>query len=144
MRDTREEIRRLMIAVNRIDEAYYEILRTLGIKDRAFVLLYATADGKTYSQKKICAEWGIPRTTLNTIVQEYIAAGYIALAATGHKEKDIILTKKGKEYAERILTPVFDAEEKAIKPLLPTGIVELTEQLANSLKKEFSSIKKHK
>ena len=33
MHSNREEIRRLMIAINQIDEAYYKVLRTLGIKD---------------------------------------------------------------------------------------------------------------
>ena len=61
-----------MIAVNQIDELYYKILRTLGIKGNAFVLFYAIADGKPYSQKRICDEWAVPRTTINTIVQEYI------------------------------------------------------------------------
>ena len=45
-----------MIAIDQIDEAYYKVLRTLGIKDNAFVLFYAVADGKPYSQKRICDE----------------------------------------------------------------------------------------
>ena len=83
----REDIRRLMIAINRVDELYYQTLRTRGIKENAFVLFYAIADGKAYSQKRICQEWAIPRTTLNTIVQEYLRKGYLCLASTGGKEK---------------------------------------------------------
>lgn len=144
MQSTREKIRRLMIAIDKIDEAYYKALRTLGIKDNAFVLFYAIADGKSYSQKRICDEWSVPRTTLNTIVQEYVEKGYIRLLSTGHKEKEIVLTHKGKVFAEEILTPIFAAEEKAIKPFLKTMFVEQTEELAERLKNEFEQIPKGK
>ena len=89
MQANREKIRRLMIAIDQIDEAYYKALRTLGIKENAFVLFYAIADGRAYSQKRICEEWSVPRTTLNTTVQEYVGKGYIRLVGTGHKEKEI-------------------------------------------------------
>lgn len=131
-----------MIAINKIDEAYYKVLRTLGIKDNAFVLFYAIADGKSYSQKRICDEWSIPRTTLNTIVQKYIEKEYIHLVSTGHKEKEIVLTDTGKAFAEKFLTPIFIAEEKAIKPFLKTMFVEQTEELAKQIEFEFSQIKK--
>ena len=94
-----------MIAIDQIDEAYYKALRTLGIKENAFVLFYAIADGRAYSQKRICEEWSVPRTTLNTIVQEYVGKGYIRLVGTGHKEKQII--RKG------ILHAVSPKEETA-------------------------------
>ena len=140
MHSNREEIRRLMIAINQIDEAYYKVLRTLGIKDNAFVLFYAIADGKTYSQKSICYEWSIRRTTLNTIVQEYIKKGYINLVSTGRKEKEIVLTDTGKDFVEKILTPIFLAEEKAISSFIETSFVKQTEQFVEHLKSEFYQI----
>ena len=142
MQTNKEKIRRLMIAIDQIDEAYYKVLRTLGIKDNAFVLFYAIADGQSYSQKRICAEWSVPRTTLNTIVQEYVGKGYIRLVSTGHKEKEIVLTDSGKVFAEEILTPIFEAEEKAIEPFLKTMFVEQAEDLAERIKTEFNLIKK--
>lgn len=142
MQSNREKIRRLMIAIDKIDESYYKVLRTLGIKDNAFVLFYAIADGKPYSQKKICDEWSVPRTTLNTIVQKYVEKGYIHLVSTGHKEKEIVLTDAGKAFAEEILTPIFVAEEKAIEPFLKTMFVEQTEGLAKRINSEFNQIKK--
>lgn len=144
MQSNREKIRRLMIAIDQIDEAYYKVLRTLGIKDNAFVLFYAIADGNVYSQKRLCDEWSVPRTTLNTIVQEYVEKGYIRLLSTGHKEKEIVLTDAGKAFAEEILTPIFAAEEKAIEPFLKTMFVEQTEVLAERIKKEFKQIKTQK
>lgn len=140
MQTNREQIRRLMIAINQIDEAYYKVLRTLGIKDNAFVLFYAIADGKPYSQKRLCDEWSVPRTTMNTIVQSYVAKGYIRLIATGHKEKEIVLTDAGKAFVKEILTPVFAAEEKALAPFLKTKLVEQTEEMARQIQAEFEQI----
>lgn len=142
MQSNRERIRRLMIAIDQIDQAYYRALKTLGIKDNAFVLFYAIADGEVYSQKRICEEWSVPRTTLNTIVQEYVGKGYLRLVSTGHKEKELVLTEAGKAFAQEILTPIFAAEERAIQPLLQTGLVEQTEELAERIKREFHQIKK--
>ena len=139
--DSREKIRRLMIAVNQIDELYYKILRTLGIKGNAFVLFYAIADGKPYSQKKICDEWTVPRTTINTIVQEYIQKGLIRLVSSGHKEKEIKLTDSGRYFVNDIFAPIFLAEENAIKYFLETDLVEQTEKFTKILEKEFSQIK---
>lgn len=144
MQLNREKIRRLMITINKIDEAYYKALKTLDIKDNAFVLFYAIAEGKAYSQKKICDEWSIPRTTLNTIVQEYIKKGYIKFIPTGHKEKEIILTDTGKKFVKEALSPVFAAEEKAIEPFLQTMLVEQMENIAEQIQTEFSKFKKHK
>lgn len=144
MQSNREKIRQLMIAIDQIDEAYYKALRTLGIKGNAFTLFYAIADGKAYSQKKICDEWSVPRTTLNTIVQEYIGKGYIRLVSTGHKEKEIVLTNTGKVFVEEMLTPIFQAEEKAIEPFLKTMFVEEVEALSERIKIEFTQIEKLK
>lgn len=140
MQSNREKVRRLMIAIDKIDQAYYEILRTLGIKENAFVLFYAIADGKPYSQKSICDEWSVPKTTLNTIVQEYIRKGYIRLVSTGHKEKEIVLTDTGKSFVKEVLSPIFLAEEKAIEPFLKTMYIEETEDFAKRITTQFKLI----
>lgn len=141
MADSRTKIHRLMIAVNRIDELYYRLLRTLSVKDNTFVLLYAISDGRSHTQKQICDEWLIPRTTLNTVVNECVQAGYIRLVARGNKEKEIVLTDSGKEFACSILTPIFAAEERAMEPFLEQGLVEQLESFTERLDGEFQRMK---
>ena len=48
--------------------------------------------------------------------------------------------RSGKGYAQEILTPVFEAEEKAIGPFLKTMLVEQTEDLAREIKSEFDKL----
>ncbi|MBS5149733.1 MAG: MarR family transcriptional regulator [Butyricicoccus pullicaecorum] len=120
MNDTRTEIRRLMITLNKIDGIYYLIAKKLGIKDNMLSLLYALSDGKSHSQKQICEEWLIPRTTINTVVKECINSGYVTLTATGKKEKNIELTDAGKTFTQQLLAELFEMEDAAIKETIET------------------------
>ena len=66
----RAYINRLWACTNIIDGLYYQCARTLGLKDNALALFYALADGQPHSQKQICEEWLIPKTTVNTVIRE--------------------------------------------------------------------------
>lgn len=114
MKNYRSEIRRLMIALNKIDGIYYMIAKKEGTKENMLSLLYALSDGKPHSQKQICEEWLIPRTTINTVVKECINNGYVTLSATGTKEKIIELTNSGQEYTKKLLAELFEMEDSAI------------------------------
>ena len=82
--------------------------RKLGIKDNTLALLYALDDGAPHSQIEICRQWMIPKTTLNTIVQECIRKGYAELVSAAHtKEKHILLTPAGRQAAEEALRPLY-------------------------------------
>lgn len=140
METSRDKIRRMMMAINRIDEVYYSALRTLGMKDNMFILFYAISDGKPYSQKRICKDWSVPRTTLNTIVQECIKKDLITLVSQGHKEKEILLTEKGKLFSDNLLMPIFHAEETAIKPFLEKSLLEELECFTNHLESAFEQM----
>jgi len=110
----RQEIRELMIASNMLDGIYARMARKLGIKDNTLALLYALDDGAPHSQIEICRQWMIPKTTLNTIVQECIRKGYAELVSAAHtKEKHILLTPAGRQAAEEALRPLYAMEERA-------------------------------
>ncbi|MBS5145185.1 MAG: MarR family transcriptional regulator [Butyricicoccus pullicaecorum] len=115
MNNTRTEIRRLMIALNKIDGIYYLIAKKSGTKENMLSLLYALSDGKSHSQKQICEEWLIPRTTINTVVKECINSGYVTLTSTGKKEKNIELTDAGKTFTQKLLAELFEMEDAAIQ-----------------------------
>ena len=68
MEDKEVQIRRIMLSLNRIDEIYYRWGRKVGIKENLLALLYALSDGGHYTQKQICEEWLIPKTTIITLI----------------------------------------------------------------------------
>lgn len=117
--DNSDALRSLLIAINKIDGMYYLCSRKLGIKYTTLTLLYAIGDRKSHSQKKICDDWLIPKTTLNTIVKDMVNAGYITLSAENHsREKEIRLTDLGHIYSETLVKHFTDSEQIAIEKSL--------------------------
>lgn len=107
-------VRKILIGVNRTDGIYYRFASRIGIKENALGLFYALSDGKPHSQKEICDEWMIPRSTLNTIVKEYAENGYIRLEKSVRaKEKILLLTEKGRKYTSAWMDRLFSTEQEA-------------------------------
>ncbi len=118
----REKIRRIMICVNVIDGIYDSIAKKTGVKESILTLLYALDDGAAHSQKEICEEWFIPKTTLNTVIREFVEKGYVTLNAGWRgngKEKQVCLTEAGRIFARDILNRVYDLEQRAMEKALP-------------------------
>lgn len=115
MKKYRDEICRVMIAVNEIDGVYYQWSRSQKLKINMLTVLYALNDGKSYTQQQLSNEWLIPKTTVNTIVKECIEKGYMEMERMeGTREKKLYLTEAGKKYADEALKEVYDAEEAAM------------------------------
>lgn len=148
MNKNREAIDRINRCMNRIDGLYYMASRKLGVKDNTLLLFYVLNDGKVHSQKEICEEWLIPRTTINTVVKEAVNKGYVRLENSGHtREKTIMLTEAGKTYADRLLQKVFAAEEQALERTLQEFSPELLkgmEAFTNCMQEEFEKELFHK
>jgi len=140
----REQIRKIMISVNIIEGIYAFAAKKIGIKESTLVLLYALDDEKYHSQIEISRDWLIPKTTLNTIIKECVENGYILLTSQkGVKEKCICLTPKGKQYADSILSLIYDLETKAYLKTLNDDTCEFSNAMilfANHLNDET---KKH-
>lgn len=146
MEDYREQLRLLTAAMNRVDGLYYQAARKLGIKDNTLALLYALDDGNFHSQKQICEEWLIPKTTINTIVRELEGQGYLVLEVEEHtREKTIRLTPEGKVYAGKVLKKVYEMEEWAMRdmkenhsPNFARDFIDFADCLKSSFDRYFS------
>ncbi len=140
----REEVRKIMICVNMIEGIYAMGAKRVGIKYNTLALFYALDDGRPHSQKEVCEQWLIPKTTVNTIVKECVEAGYIVLDTSQQtKEKEIRLTEKGREYAKPILMQFYEIERCAMQKTLaefPREFLQVIEQFTNNLKKEAEKL----
>ncbi|NLH62907.1 MAG: MarR family transcriptional regulator [Erysipelotrichaceae bacterium] len=106
----------LICTMNRLDGLYRIAARKKGIKINTLIFLRAINDGREHTQKTLCDEWLIPKTTLNTIVQECIENGYVSLVNMKHsKEKGICVTAQGKAYSDQMEAEILQAEKKAMK-----------------------------
>ncbi len=131
MKNMRETMRRLMIALNNIDETYCSDMSEIKVNESELWLMYALDDNEQHSQKQICEEWGFPKTTLNTAIKQAKAAGYLILNPIPGKrrEMNICLTEKGKEYAKKVLCPVYQAEEQALRKTINRYSIEFVDTL---------------
>lgn len=71
MKDYRQLARKSNIINYRTDQIYYDYERKHAISDSEVCLMYALDDGSLHSQKQICEDWHIPKTTLNTIIKQW-------------------------------------------------------------------------
>ena len=141
MPEDRALLDRFYLCTNKMDGLYYLTARRLGVKENAFALLYTLNGEGPRSQKQLSQELLIPKTTVNTIVKEYMDLGYVRLVPSGHsREKEVALTPAGQAYARKVLRSVYQAEEQALKRTLEQfspQFVEAVEALTEYLIQEF-------
>ncbi len=149
MDEIRRSVRRIIKASCIFEGAYDRISKDLGIKSSLLRLLYALDDGELHSQKQICEEWYFHKTTINTLIKQSQADGYVTLHAIPGKKRElhIQLTDDGRRYVRRMLESVYEAEDAALWETLRTCppefithleifVVNLRKALNNPVSKE--------
>lgn len=111
-------VRRLVLCINRIDGKYYDLARENSAGENEVAVLCTLADGGVHSQKSICEEWLIPKTTINTVVHKMLGEGLVRVTNHSGKEKMLALTDEGKTYADRTLAGMRAAELSAMQKTL--------------------------
>ena len=117
MEDPSVLARRLILAATRMDGAYYYFARHSGVPENQLALFYALSDGKPHSQKEICEDWLIPKTTIN-------------------------LTEAGRAYAQKTVSALCAAERAAAEQVVAkhgAGFVAAMEDFAAALWREYEA-----
>lgn len=146
MEDYRKQIRKIANAICEIDGAYYTLSKDAGVKENLFWLLYSLDDGEFHSQKQICEDWMLPRATVNTLIKECEASGYVTLQSIPGRKRElqICLTEAGTAYTRKALKDVYEAEENALNETLsrcsPSFISDL-ELFTVNLKTAFEKMR---
>lgn len=138
----KEAIRNIISSTCRIDGAYYYAARKSGIGENELNLLYMLDDGNEHPQHQLSAELMIPKTTISTVVKGLVEKGLIKLRANG-KENMLSLTEKGKEETAILLSPIYQAEERAMERVLEKydeDFVEAFSYLSDALCDEIGKI----
>ena len=102
-------------------------------------ILYALNDGENHTQREICVDWGLPKSTVNTVVSEMKQNGYIELEPIKGKRREmtILLTEKGKQYADTVLKDIYEKEAEVFSAFTTDdlGIPDRLENIVNLLKR---------
>ncbi len=81
------------------------------------VLEYIYENPEHCTQKKIVEGILSPKQSVNLVVKSFWEKGFLELREMpeDRRNKEILLTKSGKAYAEKILSPIYKADEEAIE-----------------------------
>ena len=142
MKEDRKYIDRMNLCMNQIDGLYYMAARKLGIKDNTLALFYVLNDGEPHTQKEICEEWLIPKTTVNTIVKKLQKEG-IVTADGSEKNKILTLTPYGEQYVKSALGMLYSAETSAMEHILNKYgdvFISAQEEYAEVLEKNLNRV----
>ena len=113
-----------LAAFNRLykemDEIYHIYAKKQGVSDAALWLMYSLYERDAgYTQRELCSAWHYPPQTVNSSLKNLEKQGLIALTAIpgNKKNKLVVLTEKGKEMTQRIISALVLAEQKSLQGL---------------------------
>lgn len=141
----RETARRLILALYRIDEAYYLNENKKKLSDAELCIMYALNDGNAHSQVEISREWLVPKTTVSTIAKRWEKDGYLTMSPIPGKRREmsIKLSESGEEYAAGFMSFLYKAEDKALSKTLERyseEFIEALEYFGESLQDAFEEV----
>ena len=112
-----EQLQRFYALWREENAVYDDWAREQGLSSNSALILYTLYEEKeNCTQKSISQMWSIPKQTVNTILKEFSANGYIELSADkkDKRNKLIMLTPKGNAYAGKIIDSLRKRELFAI------------------------------
>lgn len=135
-----KEMKRYNHLMSEIEAAYHQMSLKLGISDSAMIILYTICDtGDCCLLQDICRRSGISKQTINSAIRKLEAEGMIYLELIGAKNKNVCLTDKGKQLAQRTAIRMMEAENDIFASWKKEDVenyLALTERFLNSLKEK--------
>lgn len=107
------QIQKINAGISRINSMYSKWAQKNNINQYTIGIFYMLLDGEHITQKQVCDEFEIPKQSVNNVIISLKSDGYICMESgeKDKREKNIVLTEKGREYAMEVLAPLFQIEE---------------------------------
>ena len=100
-----------------IEKFYEDYAKTVGLTYMSLTVLEIIYHAETpCTQKEICALSHYNKQIVNTIVKNFAENTYLQFVEVpeDRRNKYVLLTEAGKEYADMIMLPLEEMEEKAL------------------------------
>ena len=127
-------------ALYHVDAFYDDFAKKSNLAPTLLWILYALNDGSDHTQREICEDWALPKSTVNTIVMDLKAKGFIELTPIKGKRREmtIVLTDAGKDYADGGRKELYVIEKNVFEKmnLKKSVIVEELEKITDLLRGE--------
>ena len=127
-------------AIYHVDAVYEDFAKESGVTSPTLLwILYALNDGKEHTQREICVDWELPKSTVNTVMTELKKNGFVELIPIKGKRREmtILLTESVKAYAGSLLAGIYEKEAKVFKQLDADDL-----QIINRLEKIVALLRK--
>ncbi|WP_277406683.1 MarR family winged helix-turn-helix transcriptional regulator [Lacrimispora xylanisolvens] len=140
----RETMSRLNNALNNIDSAYAAIARKYKLTFNALMMVCLIDESNNVTQKHICDTLHLPKSTVHSILLDFIRQEYVRLdAGSNKKEKIITFTETGIQHFGKILKETQRFEDKVLSALgndTCIVLVETAEKLGGIIKEELTEL----
>ena len=117
----RERMTQLYSAISKTNEIYEAWAKKNGLSYIEMTLFYDLAEyeGEPVTQKQLCVDLVLSKTTVNSVVKKYIKMGYLELQSIpdNKKEKWVALTAQGRKFVDQLIMPLFHLEEEIISTI---------------------------
>jgi DNA-binding MarR family transcriptional regulator len=126
----------------RIDNLFNRYAKSIGLNFTTILVLeFIYESEEHYTQKDLCEKLMLPKQFMNSMIKSFWAQGFVDLKeAKDRRNKEIILTARGKKYAERILHSIQEAENKVWESFTDEEIAAFV-NVMERYEKSFESIK---
>lgn len=106
-----EPIKKINYLSSEIDALYHQASLKLGISDSVSIVLYTVYDaGGSCPLSDIYKKSGISKQTVNSAIRGLETDGILYLEKYTGREKQVILTDKGKDFAKETVGKLYEAE----------------------------------
>ena len=141
-----KEMRRFNYLIVETDAVYHEAALKLGLSDSALQILYTVCDydgGDACPLQEISRRTGISKQTINSAIRKLEGEGAVQLETARGRSKNVRLTPKGLELAQRTVIPMMKLEDEIYASWAEEelrGYLELTERFAAALKEKMKKL----
>ena len=147
-----ENVHRQNLALNRywkrMNVQYHSYAAACGLSDPAMWTLYALyehGEDSILTQNDIVEMWMYPKQTVNFTITGFVKKGYVYLEPMGgaRNSKAVRLTEAGKQFCQKTIRPLMEAEENALLHLSAEEralLVRLSEAQCDALKTEIQKM----
>lgn len=128
----REQLSKFNGIMQGIEKFYEDYAKSVGLTYMSLTVLEIIYHAsKPITQKEICEKSHYIKQMVNTIVKNFYENGYVEFTEVveDRRNKYVLFTENGKEYADKILKPLIEMEEKAIKVLSDAEREQMLEML---------------
>ena len=137
-----EQLRAVYETINGINALYGTMARRFGLNYNSLMMFNLLEDGNPYTQQDVCHILQLPKSTVHSILKDFMKNGYVFLDdGANKKEKVIQLTDSGQAYVREVVGVMRRAEIKALDSLGEAGceqLVRVNEAFYEALKKEVN------